>query len=462
MRMPLNALVMDADALYVLNGASLAATAPHDPTMTTPYTVSNATTDRAYQFVEIGNIWLLTNGSHLFYCHPINGTHGVQTPLLYGVAHEAAATLRLESIAYHNGVFYASGFDASNTRYANTEFKTAFELWRAQSPLVLTQETDVANALESISDTHVLISRNFGSDRDWPLAAELTLLGLPSSAQATAGYPLYLDAIQKGRISFVRLPNQMQTIRMLPLGEHMVCYSKRGISAVLSDDTVRKITDVGVLGADTVIATNAGHIFMCNNGQLWTIGQDLQLTWLDYTPTWESDNFAALVTDAATKPVVFCHDPVDDEIYIGNGDISYNLSKLGLSKAWNCYTSIGQDGGNTKGYYVDLSPVDGLAHVITSVTDLGTTARKTVHSVEVGHVGCTNVKLRLQYRDDTGGYVASDWLIPSAGQFLVPKIDAVQFRFELKFTPGTGARIDYMNVNWYLRDRRMHRERLYR
>lgn len=457
-----NTLVFDAGALYVLNGADLAALAPYDPTMTTPYTPVHATTQRAFQVAEFDNIWFATNGAHFYYCHPINGSLGAQTPLLYGVAHVGNARLRVGCVAKHNGAFYASGFNPANARFTTAEFLQAFELWRAETTQEHVQETSVAKTREELSDTHVLVSRQLGGDKDWPFAAELALLGLPDSTEATAGYPLYADAIRKGQLTFVQLPNASRTLAMLPLGNMLVCYSSRGISVIDENNVAHVLSSVGVLAADTVVSAGSYHIFMDNVGQLWTIDANLKLTWLDATPTWNNDNFAALVSALATKPVTLCHDPVDNETYISNGDISYCLTQQGLCKAWRGFTSQGMDGGNTKGYYVDLTPADGLAHIITSVTDLGSPARKVVHSVELGTIGFTNVKLRVSYRrDGTSAYVVTPWLIPVGGMFMVPCVDATQFKFEIKATPSANCCIQYMNVNWYARDRRMHRGRLY-
>lgn len=452
----IHTLLVETDAISVWNGSAfIDITTYQVDDMTVSVAVSIAATDPPFHLVDYGEVWFLTNSIVMFYCTPVNTATGATSPLQWKVSQVPASVMKWGAIASHLGRLYISGFNSANAHYATSAWTELFELW-------IEQNQDQATYEEMAIDNNVLFySRDRGGDIWWPLAVELAAFGLPSSTQGTESTEFYTDAIRDGHMGFIKLPFQAGCSRILSLGQAIICYSTDGIVAVVpiesggrQEHIVRKLSDVGTLSKGAVIEGRDFHAFVDGAGRMWILTADLQLRKLDYSE-WLVD----IHDNKNTAVPIMTYEPVQSDIMIANGTVGFVRSRTGLGELWELPTSLVLDVGDVKGYIVDAAPQDGLARVLTGEFDLGNRMHKFLYGLEIGDIGVTNLRMRLHYRMQDTTWRQSSWLPRIHGGFHVQKVMATSFKIELEFTPSDETRIEYIKVNWQVRDHRNFRAR---
>lgn len=430
-----------------------------------PDSVAAASTDPPFHIASFGEIWLLTNGVHLFYCSPINGTAGAESPLQWSVTHVPASDLKIGSVADHLGRFYASGFNSADSHYDTNYWTDAFELWQQHHKFEITYETF------QIDENVVFFSRPFGGDFWWPLAVELNLFGLPDTNMTDDAKAFYNQAFRERSMGFFRLPVRGECLRILPMGDMLVFYCEEGVASAQLAATdegvqhvVRKVSDVGIMSKGAVVDGRGFHSFVDSAGIMWILNNDMVLRRLDYS------EFLSGYSSGDT--LLMTYEPIESDIYIGDGTTGYVRSRSGLGEVWNIPTSIIVSDGEVKSYAsdVDSTPSDGKVRLLTLPMDLGDRSHKTLHDVEVGAYDITNLKIRVHYMTDpysslySATWHKSAWFTIIQGGFTIPFISGFVFKLEIEYTPGTNSRLEYVRINWQVRDKRnfrSHQRRAY-
>jgi len=444
-------ITAQSNVACTITAASLKAIA----TITPSYTG----TTKPFNFTSFGKVWFLTNNDHTFMCAPMCGTKGAHTSADYTFPWRVVRTdaTQMATMANFNRRLYVAGFDSTDAIYSNSDFVEAFDVFMKKHTGVLYENFVV--------DKNVVFYGMFnGGDVKWPFAADLALLGAMDTTHTSAMANVFIQAMRDGDMGFIELPFAGECLRILPLPNALVCYCTDGVCAIVSSPEnpnlhqVRVISNQGLCdrGAVTYNSSANFHMYLDLNGKLRFISNELIDRELGY------DEFLLpLVTNLATAPPILSVDTDESEVYICNNDTSFLRTREGLGQIWTTVTSVfqlpktGVTAPGLSGVTDDISPVSGLAYIKTAAIDYGNRQFKLIHDLEVGAYDVTNLKVRVHYKNNhSTSWQVGEWMEVIRGGFTIPVISGFEFAYELEFTPGAAARIEYIKAEWQIRDSR--------
>lgn len=436
----------EANAAFTISATSLKILAPVTD-------LNLATTDKPFTFTEMGKAWILTNSSMHLLCIPTCGTIGKYTGIDFQFNWKILQQSSLSSgdTAFHLGRLYIGGFHKDNARFAESEFTQAFEVFRKKYMGLMYEDF--------IVDKNVLFFGAMnGGDINAPFGADWALLGFPDSTVSADYADFYIQALREGNMGFVKMPFQGKIYRIEPLGNYLIVYGPDGVAAVMPGDSVpmtfgvRLISNVGLCdyGAVACFRDSPFQMYVGANGKLIIINNELQVRELGY-----EEFLATLVTNKATAPPILVLEPDESDVFIGNGVVSYVRSREGLGEIWTAITSLYHLNSSLEGVTDDIAPASGKVRMRTAAVDYGNRQYKYINDCEVGAYDVTDLKIRIHYKNDhSSTWYSSEWITVIRGGFAIAQVSGFEFSYELEFTPGANARIEYIKSNWQTRDQR--------
>lgn len=419
--------------------------------------LSFSSTTKPFHMASFKKVWMLASDAAIILCAPICGTQGAYSgsDFQFNWRIVKYTTTQLGAAANYNERLYLGDFDRTDARYDAAEFTTMFDIFVKKHIGVMYENFEVSRNV-------VFYGQPFGGDISYPFSADLALFGLLDSTQSAAFVTVLNQSLRDGTVGFFELPTPGRVLRLVPLGGYLIAYCTTGVCSIrpMEDNAnvhmVNMISQVGLADKGAVSHDSAlsFHMYLGVNGKLQIVTNEMIVRELGY-----EEVLATLVTNKGTYPPILCVDPDESEVYIGNSQVSYLRSRSGLGQIWTAVTSLYNSAADGLiGSIDDLSPGDGLARIRTMPTDYGTRSFKSVHDVEVGAYDITNGKVRVHYKNDhSSTFYATEWFNIINGGFTVPLVSGYEFSYELEFTPGANARIEYLKVDWQIRDHRNFR-----
>jgi hypothetical protein len=154
----------------------------------------------------------------------------------------------------------------------------------------------------------------------------------------------------------------------------------------------RQLLDFGIIGRSAVVNAQGRHVFVAENGAVYSLASE------------QGDNrlgFKEFTESMIGNDVVCSYDPDEKDVYISDAAECFVLSKVdGLAEISRLYTSIVFVSGTAYGILEDTST--DTFEVITDALNFGTSNMKTITSVEVIVTDTSTMTVALDYSMDKG------------------------------------------------------------
>jgi len=251
-----------------------------------------------------------------------------------------------------------------------------------------------------------------------------------------------------------RMPFRGLVKVLKPLGQSVIAYTDNGVVALPFANELnvgmKEISPIGVFGRGAVGGHNGRHIFLDKGGKLWSLSPDLQLQELGY------EEYLKTLTPA---DVVISYDKTEAEHYISDGDDSYILTGSGMGSTSQHLTSVvfapdsDTDLGVAQGIQIGTPDTDVV--VLTDEFDFGLKANKRITSVAMEYKDLTNVKVYVQWRNDSTSAFTEQGPFPlNEMGWVMAIVSGVNFRLRITATLGTAAQITTIRFRYQIQDNR--------
>jgi len=443
-------LLADHTALFQVNEDSWALKAVESPGG--PFPVGNG----PWHLADFGRSWLLTNGVVTSYAANQLTTTALLGPRPDFLYQEHYVTNLVNSVcAFRGRALYGlsissdlfdsvwAGFLSSWQTHVFTNFnwthlqprfnKPAYILWSGISSKLL-----------------------------WPFESSLINTGiLPAEGAFDTTRPEFFEWLFDNDLGIMPMPWQGSVLCVLPLENAVIVYGSGGIAAlvpVLVDNTtptfgLKKLLDVGIASRSAVGGDEKRHVFVTNNGDLWTVDLNLQVERLGYREFFDS---------MLGKEIVVSFDPAEREFYIADGEKAFLLTPTGLCEQSQILTSFAHVSGGLVGLEVtDTGARQGAVSLQTDVLDFGNRDIKRVSQIEVGMTGIADVECQVLSRmDGEAEFFESEWRVANASGVCVIPTSGVDLMVGVRGTIVSSTpppKIDYVTVHYQQQGKRFIR-----
>lgn len=203
-----------------------------------------------WDYVDLGESWILTNGSSVLMRHGLGQFTAHATPYIM------VNDFQINALAYHRGRIISGGFQASG--WNNFWAQILGEFPRNQ-----VEELELN--LKGLNEKTVLWSSIGGGD--FPF-----WLFYPTGAAFQFDSAMFLDRIRRNEWGFFEVPWQGSVLKILPAQERVVVYGSEGIvEMVLSAGTyaIRPISRIGVPSRGAAGGDENVQCFLGTDGALY-------------------------------------------------------------------------------------------------------------------------------------------------------------------------------------------------
>ena len=353
----------------------------------------------AWQFVDFGYTWFLTNGSDTVFTTGREEMFGGSQKVY--VKHD----MSIEAGCAHKGRMFLGGFNYNN--FWNSTWQTFWNTWLSKafdSGITFSKQKAEGSKLMPVDGNWIWWSSIGGGDILLWLLPTLLSAGLHGTDQSAiysdtydTDNPVFMEYLRKNEWSFSQLPVQGSVRTIKPLGDFIVCYTDSGVIALKPQQTeyaatmahipVPKMETIGIAHKGAVGGDLNFHLMLDGSGGLWLLDRNLQANYLGYR-----EFFSVLLPG----PVSISHsqDPRDTamlesgevnfgEFYLSTDKKSYVLNSKGLYETKQRVTSAHYFQGNTIGFVSQMDSEDFEGHVGIDLIDFQTIGLKTITGIQL-------------------------------------------------------------------------------
>jgi hypothetical protein len=408
-----------------------------------------------WQMIDFYDTWLMTNGMGVVF-------HTNKEIALQGTdkifwSHAMRATAGCA----HRGRAVLAGFDPD--KKWNAIFRTFASTGTNHALLTGTalKSADADGHLfKNLGDNFVLWSAIGGGDLlcffDESVSNIFETGWLAGADYNVTNRPYFVEFLRRNDWGFMPMPWQGVVRQMKPLGKMVIAYGDGGVTALIpySEPTptygMQHISSIGIACTGAVDGDDLQHVYIDQEGTLWTIDANLTATRLGYKE-WLQD---MLGTD-----IVVTFNPQYREWYICNGFKTLLLTQSGLTRCGQLVTSGFWAQGAMLGLGQHETAMNRQAIVVTDSFNMGTQAIKKLGYVEIGFRDKSvfeAVQVAVDYRyQHTNDFIRTPFRsINREGMVYFP-VSGCEMRLVLKYADFENAEPpDYCYVRWQLSDKR--------
>lgn len=246
------------------------------------------------------------------------------------------------------------------------------------------------------------------------------------------------------------MPFTGNVFKLLPLGKGYMVYGYGGIGYVYPADIMlgfKHLASFGIMSRDAVAGSADEHVFIDENGSMFSINAELKLTELGY-----EEFFSPMVSNS---PIIV-YDDRNKEWHVSDTEKSFLLSADGLAEVYQRISS----GCFTQGGFIGSSAFEGVeyaedAYLITDTYDMRNRAQKTITAVELGGDYPNAIKVMVQFRNSTReAFRNSKEVFANQEGVAYVICSGVEFRFKVIFSDYQNINLDYITVRYKVTDKR--------
>ena len=376
-------------------------------------------TDGPWQFADMGDTWMLFNGSCVIFRAPWNGEHYCET------------NVQMKAGWADRGRLLYANFD--NTTFFNSTWDD-FIFHTSNSSLVAELPAGLTDITSLNVNTVWWTSINSG-DYFFPFFKHLATHSFTGIGYS-ANYDFLLDHLQKNEMGFMSMPFPGEVLGGHKLGEGCVVYGDDGIAYMHSmvepapGYGVRLIYNKGILGRGAFGGDDKQQIFVDEAGRIFLITAD------NIIP--QKIGYEFYISDALATDITISYDPQENEFYISGGTFSFllNMETLGLSVIPQIVTSLSFTEGGLVGVFSARSDLEFRASTVPF--DGGTRAIKTIRHIHVSSSAVDDLTIAISWRISAGdAWAITSYVAPNVdGTVLIP-VSGSEFKIHLKITSYT-------------------------
>ncbi len=226
--------------------------------------------------------------------------------------------------------------------------------------------------------------------------------------------------------------------QILKLGPNVIVYGSGGITKLIPKGSAYGnllLSSIGIISEGSAVATEEGHFYINQKGQLCKIFNDLEI--LGY------EEFLSLMS----SPIML-YDNLDKLLYICDGTLGYVYSTQ--------YNSLGQGPIMLTGIsYSNIGKIIVGSETIimpgieftTDILDFGSRAKKTIKRVEIGTNLTSGLEIKIYTRINIDSdFISTDWIsVTPSGVAYIPCYGE-EFKIGIKSLEYVPFGIDYLRI----------------
>lgn len=394
----------------------------------------------SWHIADFGDSWMAFNGrTMLLKMNPMAIT-GLNKKRIYAVNN-----VNVQSGCSHRGRLVIGGFPNEDGLY-NRAWMSLLDQWKAQFP-------DDYEASESLGSNFVFWSSIGGGDILATFIPTLAELGLMGDVGFDSSRPIIDEFYKRGDRGFLPM-NWRGSVRCVkPLGKNVVVYGDGGVSVltpVADPPTFGRLdlmAQVGVSKRGAVGGDDKIHIFITDDGILWSLDAGLNLKKLDYR-----EYLAELIQ----SDVVISYNEPKKLFYISGWNKCFVLSEQGMCEVTQLVSSVLNNDGIAVGTGAEYGTMQ--LEMLTEAIDNGLRGIKRVEFVEVGCTALSGMLGTVLYRHDKSKeFVEAPWKPANKEGVFYAGNSGIEYKIYIKVPFYTTAIIEYLLPKWQLVDSRFTR-----
>lgn len=279
---------------------------------------------------------------------------------------------------------------------------------------------------------------------------DVSLIRLGANIGFDSTNPWFKQLATRNESGMAPLPVPGQVIRMLPLGDAVMCYTTSGVAALVafsnpvSSYGVRELdgmSRIGILSRSAAGGGDHGHIFIDDGGTLWGVSRDLNCERIGYQHI-----FGEWIGDEA----IVEYDGQHQEWWLSNGTEAYVFRKGTLSRAPWLPTTVSFAEGGRIGIYTDDAD-DAAGVTVHSTRFRGTMPRRIYQITHITLVtvdtDATGWSVYVDYRLDVGAaWSTSEEFVTDARGHVQAKVSGLEFRIKCTHPDNTKCDLEEIIV----------------
>lgn len=360
------------------------------------------------------------------------------------------------------GRLITGGFNT--TDFWNDDWQEVWDLWRDN---IIDDFPDMGNlAMEDIGSNFVMWS-SVGGDLLFHFYPHIALSGYtnPNIELDFQAPEHYLDFVEKNQMGFMPMPWNGSVLCVKAMDDKVIVYGDTGIAALIPTTLngsptfgLKLIANFGIYHRDAVGGSGKEHLFITSNGEMYTLGADLSLTYKGY-----KEHIASYMLKAH---VVISYDELYQDYYVvfsNYADVTPNaflLSRSGLSKIYHYPNSLYRKDGDLIG--VGIVGKTSTIECVTLPFNMNNRGIKTVPIMEVqskADTGTIKSDIKSRY-GNADSFTADNYKNVNKEGHLYVTRSGTEFKACVKIYDGTvvhGGEIDAVTLQWKQSDKRQVR-----
>ena len=280
-----------------------------------------------WHLASFQSFWLLTNGQSLVHYLPGN----VGGNVLNVEAEDAE--FAVATVCNHQNMLAFGG--ATGAYFEGAAWLAIFDAWRMSEQGQDYRNRMVISKDDAWSNEWIAVSRLGGGDLAVPFASFLAMFGIPDNATYLKLAEAIITDIEAGRIVLYRMQHTGPVLKILSLGDRMIVYGSRGISAMSPSEKSwieEKIATVGIVSRGAVNGDDDRHVMVSTANELleYRRGQGFGKVGASNGDGGGYQEFMETLTPAL---VSVSFDPETRYWWMGDGTKCYLLTRTGLCES---------------------------------------------------------------------------------------------------------------------------------
>jgi hypothetical protein len=377
-------------------------------------------TGNAWQLVDFGETWLLTNGVATVFRSGLDTLLGAPDRVY------VQDSIPINAGCAFRGRAFFGGFDPDN--FWSDHWKRFLADWATRAEVGLSVD-------KPFDKNFVWWSTVGGGDMLWLVYPEIYMSG-HLSVGFTNERPLIFDYWSRNESGFIPMPWRGYVFNLQSYGEGVMVYGEDGVSYLkhsANNSTfglVEIFNHIGIASRSAAGGNDRNQLFVDSTGMLWLAVDGKGPEKLGYQEFFEP----LLGTE-----IVVSYSEQDNVFYISGEDATYRLSRYGLSRIDQAITSVLVAGGETKGVCTDLGENDSEIKIASDVLDFGIRGQKTITQVEIpvqlDHDAGENYYVSIYYRyEKNKDFAQTEWRPVNKEGWVRFYVSAVEFKIGIKCT----------------------------
>ena len=403
-----------------------------------------------WHFVDLHNSWFLFNGSSVVWRADYDLiSDSADLGYVY-----VNSDFRINTACLHKGRIVFGGFDpdlqwSPTQSMAFDEIQQGFTVFPDTKKPVLNQNFVAWTSIGDGSFLRMLLKDNF---------MEVGPFGENDNYNWTQWI---VEALNRGDFGFIPMPFSGAVQALVPSGDTIVAYGTNGV-AVLNEAPasdlfsggygVTSVPHVGIYDRGAVVNVQGAHMFVGNDGALYTFDQENGVRFLDYKHLIKPhvDGF---------EECALGYDPQEKDIYLSffTGSYIFTVGK-GLVRSGRILSTV------ERMPYGDLavigSSLETTLQFVSNSFDMDSTALKTITGINIGlnTTDAQTISVAVDYRYKRGqAYTRTPFITVNKESNVLMRVTALDFRVVVRGTLDVETDINYIEVRYQQADKRYRR-----